>query len=209
MSADPFHQASIEPEAFLRVRRLAREVFGPRNVWCSDEPDQVIRDFAAIAGDEARLRQYVRSAWINMVGTAQRELRGFLDTYPRDAVPPGRGWREPHDGPGCGPEFDADRIWEIHIDPYDNIQTNCGVILGNANRAVLTELMARGPANANPIATMLAEGGPSALVRFAEERHSFLPPERVVSKCDLCYTVRRFLRPFYPDILGPDEVYAG
>jgi hypothetical protein len=208
MSADPFHQAFIEPEAFLRVRGLARQIFGPRNVWCSDASDETIRDFAAIARDETRLREYVRGVWIGMVGTAHRELRGFLDAHPLEAVPPGHGWRLPHEGPDCAPEFDAERIWEIHIDPYDNIQTNCGVILGNAREVAPLEVIERGPANANPIARMLTEGGPLALARFAEQRHGFALPERVVSKCDLCYTVRSFLRPYYPAVLGPAEVYA-
>jgi hypothetical protein len=38
--------------------------------------------------------------------------------------------------------------------------------------------------------------------------HGFAIPERAVTKCDLCYATRRFLRPFYPDILGPAEVYG-
>jgi len=28
-------------------------------------------------------------------------------------------------------EFQADTIWELHVDPYDNVQTNCGIILAN------------------------------------------------------------------------------
>jgi hypothetical protein len=67
--------------------------------------------------------------------------------------------------------------------------------------------MERGPASANVIARTLADGGPRALAALAQARHGFVAPDRAVSKCDLCYTVRRFLRPFYPDILGPAQVY--
>lgn len=209
ISADPFHQAFVPPERFLRVRRQARELFGPGNVWGSAAPDEAIMEFAEIARDEARLREYVRRARPSIVGTAHGELRQHLDAYRLDDLPPAAGWRTPHGGRDCALEFDRVRVWEIHIDPYNNIQTNCGVILGNTDRIPLAEVMARGPANANVITRLLAEGGPFALAEFARERHGFVVSETAVSKCDLCYTTRTFLRPFYPDVLGPAEVYGG
>jgi len=208
MSADPFHQSFVPPERFLRVRRMARELFGPRNVWCPGAPDDEIRDLPNIAADEARLREYVRGANLAMVGRANRELKPYLDSYPREQLLPVSGWRTPREARDCGPEFDGEGMWEVHIDPYDNIQTNCGVILGNASRISVAEVMRRGPANTSEIAGILArDGGPFDLSEFAAREHGFVPSEEVVSKCDLCYTVRRFLRPSYPAILGPAEVY--
>ena len=207
-SADPFHQASVPPDRFLRVRRQARDLFGPHNVWCSGATDDEIRALADIAADEARLRDYVRRHPPNMVGTAHRELRPFLDAYPLDQMPLDGGWRSRYQARDCALEFDIDRIWEVHIDPYNNIQTNCGVVLGNTDRIGLRDVMERGPANANLITRLLAEGGPFALADFARDRHGFAIPATAVSKCDLCFTTRRFLRPFYPDILAPDEVYG-
>ena len=209
MSADPFHQAFVPPERFLRVREQARAAFGPQNVWASTQPDEAIRRLAEVAHDEARLRDHVRSSPPRMVGTAHRELRRYLDPFPLDRVPPGHGWRFAHEGRDCAIEFDRERIWEVHIDPYNNIQTNCGVILGNTDTVALEEVMGRGPARAHFVTRLLVDDGPFALARFATERHGFRPPQTVVSKCDLCYTVREFLRPVYPDILGPAEVYGG
>jgi len=202
ISSDAFHQAVVPPERFLRVRRQAYDLFGARNVWCSRESDDAITALATIAADEARLRDYARGYRPSLVGTAHRELRRFFDP-----LPVGEGFCGTADAPGCPVEF-SERIWEVHIDPYENIQTNCGVIIGNAERTTPAEVLSRGPANANFIARLLADGGPYALAKMARERHGFAVPGTAVSKCDLCFTTRLFLRGFYPEILGPEEVYA-
>jgi len=222
LSTDPYHQAFVPPESFIRARAISREVFGERNVWASNCPDEQVHEHAAIARDEARLRDYVRAHPPTLVGAAHRFCE-FLPTYPLAELPITRVWRFPHTGRDCAIEFDREKIWEVHIDPYDNMQTNCGIILGNASSArvprsssglsvapnVVAEMVAAGPGNANFVTRLVCEGGPLALAEFARDRHGFAIPERACSKCDLCYTVRTFLRPFYPDILGPGEVYGG
>lgn len=207
LSADPYHQAFVPPERFIRARRIAREVFGPQNVWTTNAPDEAIVDFAAIARDAVRLREHVRAHPPVLVGTAHRELRSLLDPVPLDKLPPGRAWRLPHNDPGCLVEFARETIWELHIDPYDNIQTNCGVILGNARETRLRDLLQLGPEKANFISRLLCERGPLGLADFARREHGFTVPKRAATKCDLCYTTRCFLCPFYPHILGPAEVY--
>ena len=209
LSADPYHQAFVPPERFLRVRRLAREAFGPANVWCPNDSDEQIRAFADIARDEHRLREHVRARPPVLVGTAWEDLRQYLDDYPLAEMPLDAGWRVRYRTPGCRPDFARETIWEIHIDPYDNLQTNCGVILGSAAETTPAELMARGPEAANEIVRLLAGGGPFALAEMARTRHGFRIPPRAHSKCALCYQARKFLRPHYPHILGPAEVYGG
>ncbi len=202
LSADPFHQAFVPPERFLRVRRIACEVFGTPNVWAPMAPQTEIEDLACIARDERRLAEYVRANPPTLVGAAQRELARFFPDHPLDALPPGTNRRD------CAIVFDRARIWEFHIDPYDNIQTNCGVILGKATDITPVDLLRRGPGEANQIVRILCRTGPAGLAEMARQRHGYAPPPAAKTKCDLCYTVRKFLRPFYPDILGPDEVYA-
>ena len=208
LSADPYHQAFVEPERFLRTRRLAREMLGAMNVWCTDEPDERIVEFAEIARDERRLREFVRAAPPMLVGTAYETLRQHLDDHPLAELPLEAGWRTRYRARDCRIDFARETIWELHIDPYDNLQTNCGVILGKATEIPPKELMARGPENANPIASLLAREGPFGLLALAQREGGFTPPERAHSKCSLCYHVRKHLRPSYPDILGPAEVYG-
>jgi len=207
-SADPYHQAFVPPENVIRVRRLAAEWFGPQNLWMTGVSDEEIRGYAATIRDETRLAEYVRAHPPVLVGNAHRELRRYLPEHPLDALPGDPGWRDPNPGPGCAVVFDRERIWELHIDPYDNIQTNCGVVLGSAARTSPLELLRRGPGTANEIVALLCREGPVGLAHLARARHGYAIPERACTKCDLCYQVRNFLRPHYPEILGPAEVYA-
>ncbi len=207
-SADPYHQASVPPEHFIRVRAIGEEVFGRQGLWMNMAPLEEIRDYAAIARDEDRLADWVRRNRPMFVGSAYSQLGRFVEQHPIDRLPPQRGWRSDHTGPDCAVEFDRETIWELHIDPYDNIQTNCGVVLGKADRKTVGQLIEEGPGNANFISRMLAGDGPLQLARWAHDIHGFAPPERAPSKCGLCYVTRRFLRQFYPDILGPEEVYS-
>lgn len=207
LSADPYHQAHVPAERVVRVRDVAIELFGSENVWGTRATLEEIREFEQIARDEDRLAEHVRRHPPRFVGTAYKELGRFVEHHSIDDLPPGQGWRFRHDGPDCAIEFDPAKIWELHIDPYDNIQTNCGVILGKADEIKVRRLIETGPANANVITRLLADGGPVRLAEWAAERHGFAAPQRVPDKCALCYVTRRFLRPFYPEILGPDEVY--
>ena len=131
-SADPFHQAFVPPERFLRVRAAARAVFGAENFWGPKGEDAEIMAFQEIARDENQLRSYVRKHPPVAVGTAHRRLAQYLDAYaPDDPTLPIRGWKGAGQTPDCLDQFAAETLWELHIDPYGNLQTNCGMVLGN------------------------------------------------------------------------------
>jgi len=207
LSADPYHQQSVPPENFIRARRIARQVFGQENVWATDASDEQVRDYAEIARDEARLSEYVRTSPPMFVGRACAELARFVEPAPIDQIPPMRAWTGGPRPRHCAAEFDADEIWEVHVDPYDNVQTNCGVILGKADRVAVRELMARGLREANFVTGILSQEGPWGLAEFARREHGFQVPETARQKCELCYLTRRFLRPHYGEVLGPAEIY--
>lgn len=208
-SADPFHQEHVPAARFLRVRRIAIELFGPQNFYGSSKPDAEIEALAHVTRDEERLRAYVRSAGLAMVGTAQRELARHRDPLPADHhAMPTFEWRRAGAGPGCAGQFRADTLWELHIDPYGNIQTNCGIILGNTARTTPARLLAQGPERANRFVELLCERGPLALAELARRNHGFTLPATVTQTCELCYLTRKHLRQFHPDIFGPAEVYA-
>ena len=208
-SADPFHQQFVPSERFLRVRRLAKEIFGPENFYGLENSDAEIRSLEDVARDEARLGEYVRSHPPVMVGTARSQLTRHLESYrPDDARLPAPAWRGAGDRNTCLNQFRAETMWELHIDPYGNLQTNCGIVLGNVREISPAELFARGPEKANRFVQTVSEAGPLGLAELARREHGFELPERVTQTCELCYLVRRFLRGFHPDVFGPAEVYA-
>lgn len=206
-SADPYHMAHVPPENFIRAREIAWELLGKENVMCTDAPAQRIREFAVIGKNEEQLAEWARRSTPKIVGNAAFRLAPLLRDIPLGELPMQQG-RGPAggDGPGCPAAFDPRLIPEVHIDLYGNIQTNCGVIIGNARRTSVSELFARGVRAANPIVEILAADGPLGLLEHARERGC---PEitHAVQKCHLCFLVRSFLRAYYPDVLGPEEVY--
>ncbi|HUU69860.1 MAG TPA: radical SAM protein [Planctomycetota bacterium] len=208
-SSDPFHQAFVPAERFLRVRRIAWNVFGERNFWGTNAPDAEIRENEAIALDALRLREYVRRAPPAMVGSACHELAGCLDAFaPDDPRLPVWGWQGPRANSGCVDQFSVPSLWELHVDPYGNIQTNCGIILGHVPETTPARLLAAGPERANRFVEVVCREGALGLAKLACRDYGFVMPERVTQTCHLCYLARRFLRKHYPDVFGPGEVYA-
>ena len=208
-SADPFHQEHVPAERFFRVRRITKEVFGEKNFWGPGNSEAEIRDFEAIVHDEARLREHVRKHPPTMVGTAYRRLASYLERCdPRDGGLPIPGWQGPRQEPACRSQIEGETIWEIHIDPYGNIQTNCGIILGRLPETTPARLLAGGAAGANRFVETVCERGAVGLAELATREHGFVWPETVSQTCELCYVTRRFLRKFHPEVFGPEEVYA-
>lgn len=207
-SADPFHQEWVPPERFILVRRLAREIFGEERFWGPRESDEQIMDLPSVLQDEERLREYVNRREIVMVGRAFRELPQYREHFsPRDDRVPRMGHRGPRKDTSCLDEFRAETIWEFHIDPYGNIQTNCGMILGNVAETTPAEVLARGPENANEFTRIVCESGPLGLAELATREYGFVWPESISQDCELCFLARRHLRQFHPDVFGPAEVY--
>jgi hypothetical protein len=207
-SADPYHQEFVPAERFLRVRRLAIEIFGAHNFYGPGHDDEEIRAFEGLALDEARLRDFVRRHPPLTVGTAQKSLADCLDRYPVDDPRlPWRGWREPYVRGACATQFQAGTLWELHIDPYGNIQTNCGMILGNVPKTTPAALLASGPEKANRFVRTVSECGPLGLARLAEKEYGFVIPSCVAQNCELCYLTRTFLRAHHPEVFGPAEIY--
>ena len=207
-SADPFHQEHVPPARFLRVRRIAVELVGERNFYGSFKPDAEIVALTHVTRDEERLRAYVRAASLAMVGTAQRELAKHRDALPFDhADLPSFQWRRADSGTGCAGQFRAETMWELHVDPYGNIQTNCGMILGNTARTTPARVLAEGPERANRFIQLVCERGPLALAQLAHREHGFPIPASVTQSCELCYLTRKHLRQFHPEVFGPAEVY--
>jgi len=102
------------------------------------------------------------------------------------------------------PHEKLDAPSRLHLDCYGRLHLCQGLSLGTGS--LLAACAAYDP-GAHPIVRLLLDGGPYALGRFAAER-GFGLASGYVDACHLCYRAREFLRPWFPELLGPDEMYG-
>jgi hypothetical protein len=206
ISDDPFHVSHFPADRYLRCCDIAVEVFGQKNVVAPTLTKADLLERQRIGRDPERLAAFVRQSPPRMVGRAGEMLSRYLPVRPIEDFAGDDMWEKAPRGMSCAWEFSPETMWEIHLDPYGNVQTCCGVILGNVEQAPLSEQTASGFATGDPVVTALREDGPVGLLRLAEARG--YQREQYVQKCHLCWQVRKFLRSFYPATLGPDEIYG-
>jgi len=92
----------------------------------------------------------------------------------------------------------------LHVDPLGHLHLCQGLTLGNLFHAPLVEICATYDPDAHPIVGPLLRGGPAELTR----RHDLTPDETYADACHLCYQTRLALRPRFPQILTPDQMYG-
>jgi hypothetical protein len=102
------------------------------------------------------------------------------------------------------PAEDLRNPGRVHVDAYGNVHLCQGLLMGNAWRTPMSELVASYDPDSHPIAGPMLRGGPA---RLAEE-HGVQPREAYVSACHMCYLVRRALIDLFPEYLGPRQVYG-
>lgn len=120
-----------------------------------------------------------------------------------EVLAPERSVRPPEGLTKC-PHESLGAPGRVHLDCYGFLHLCQGITLG---RASISDAIASFDAERHPIVRLLLEGGPYALARFATE-HGFELAEGYVDACHLCYRAREFLRPKFPDLLAPDEMYG-
>ncbi|MFX1549717.1 MAG: radical SAM protein [Promethearchaeota archaeon] len=101
------------------------------------------------------------------------------------------------------------RVPMFMIDPNGWVfhQSCQGICIGNAKEKSLSKIIGEFNYRKHPIISKLvAKGGPQNLLEIAIEK-GFKPQDGYVDKCHLCFSVRNFLRPFYPNILEPPNLY--
>jgi len=92
----------------------------------------------------------------------------------------------------------------VHIDPLGHVHLCQGISLGNVFETSLSEICARYDPDRHPVVGPLVDGGPAELAR----RHGLPVSGKFADACHMCDTTRRELRPRYPRILTPDQVYG-
>jgi len=206
ISCDPYHQAFVLPDRFERAYRWAVEIFGEENVIAASPSRKELERMAEIGRSEALLAEYTRKHTPRLDGRAGEELARFLPDRPIEELVKDTLWHGGTSGEkSCWKEFDPQEMWEIHIDPYGNIQTCCGIIIGNANQIPLPDMMERGFTD-NEIIRIVYEEGPFGLLKLAV-KFGYKPRKGYPQKCNLCWEVRKYLRPNFPGTFGPEEIY--
>jgi len=92
----------------------------------------------------------------------------------------------------------------LHVDPLGYAHICQGIALGNLFQRELAEICAGYEPTAHPITGPLLAGGPAELAR----RYGLEPNQGYADACHLCYQTRLALRPRFPHLLAPDQMYG-
>ena len=102
----------------------------------------------------------------------------------------------------------------VHVDPFGNLHLCQGILVGRAvspttpdeltAHPTLAEICQSYEPAAHPIVGPLLKGGPAELARC----YGIRPGPAYADACHLCYETRQALRPRYPGLLAPDQVYG-
>ncbi len=95
------------------------------------------------------------------------------------------------------------------IDPYGWVfhQSCLGICIGNAKKKSLSEIIENFNYRKHPIiGKLVAKGGPQNLLEMAIEK-GYKPQDGYADKCHLCFSALNYLRPYYPNIIEPSNLY--
>ncbi len=94
----------------------------------------------------------------------------------------------------------------IEIDWQGNVTLCPGLCIGNAKVKPLTQVLAEYDYEKHPIISIIAEQGPIGLMNLARDK-GYDEKQEFINGCHLCYEMRKFLRPYYPEYLAPETCY--
>jgi hypothetical protein len=185
VSEDTYHGTG-EDASPTRVAGRAAQELGIRVTFMSVRPPaQSVSCFSPLKGEP------ITGGAVHFRGRAAEKL---VDGLPR------RPWQELD---SC-PHEDLAAPKRVHIDSLGYVHLCQGLALGNLWKQTLSELMAGYRPEEHPVCGPLLRGGPAALASAFRLRHA----DAYVDECQMCYEMRRALRPRMPDLLGPDQMYG-
>lgn len=199
-SVDAFHQDFIPLDVVKRAIRAVHEV-GIETIYLisqflgsEGEKNQffgITKEITNNLSKEFEYCQFLNSP-LQMKGRAVRNLPDHcsMATIPSDK---------------ClnlkSPIFSIDpNGWVFH-------QLCHGISLGNAKQKSLSEIIDEYKPRKHPIiGKLVSKGGAKNLLEIAIEK-GYKPLDGYADKCHLCYCARNYLRPYYPNILEPSNLY--
>jgi hypothetical protein len=183
VSSDLFHWGEAESQQEQVIHAAARTIGMPQRVISITQPEQ---DCAPTSGQIPE-----GFSGVMFRGRAAQNLAPKAPTLPWDSFTtcPFEDLREPG---------------RIHVDPFGWLHLCQGIVLGNVFETPLSEIVSAYDPDAHPIAAPLLAGGPAELVRRYNVPHA----PSYADACHLCYSARQALRPTFPTILAPDQMYG-
>jgi len=94
----------------------------------------------------------------------------------------------------------------IEIDHKGNLTFCPGICIGNTKSKSLPEILENYDYFEHPIIRIITEEGPIGLMQLAKEK-GYKEDRKYINECHLCYEMRKFLKPFYPQYLVPANCY--
>jgi len=95
----------------------------------------------------------------------------------------------------------------VEIDHEGNVTFCPGICIGNAKDESLSDIIENYNYRNHPIIKVIAEEGPIGLIELAKER-GYKEDQKFINECHLCYDMRRFLHPYFPEKLAPASCYS-
>lgn len=184
LSSDLYHYDERISQHVENARAAARQLGLPVDLICIAQP-------------EADIAAEVEGQLPNGELSVMYRGRAAVKLVDRAALHP---WRR---FDAC-PYEDLNEPKRVHIDPSGYIHICQGISLGNLIEKPLNEICQNYDPRLHPITGPLYVGGPAQLV----EDYSLPHRELYADACHLCYEARLALRPRFPEILTPDQMYG-
>lgn len=102
------------------------------------------------------------------------------------------------------PWEDLRRPQRVHVDSLGNMHICQGISMGNLLERSLVEIMQDYAPDSHSVIGPLLAGGPAELIEHYGLEHD----NCYADACHLCYITRQNLRPSFPDVLTPDQMYG-
>jgi len=185
ISCDPFHGSPAELAA-IHPGVIAAKRLGLRACTIAIDPPIGYRDPAA-----AKPGTSLTGGGVMFRGRAADKLTEGLP-------------RQPWQSFTACPYEDLGNPSRIHLDPFGFLHVCQGVVMGNLWERPLSQILAEYNAKTHPVVGALLTGGPAQLINQFGLEHK---PD-YVDACHLCYRAREALRPEFPHILAPDQMYG-
>ncbi|HEY5728494.1 MAG TPA: radical SAM protein [Anaerolineales bacterium] len=183
VSSDLYHCEKCLGEKPQNAVVAAKWLGIPTGVISVAQPDDEAKDSHGQLEEEESGVMYRGRAAEKLAESASKHPWESFDTCPHeDMVEPGR----------------------IHLDPLGNLHICQGISIGNLFEKSLKQICEEYDVDSHPICGLLHSGGPAALVAEYNLPHA----SSYADACHLCYEARTTLRPRFPELLAPDQMYG-